>query len=73
MHQYARLDFHGGCWHLVMANAHDCGRKWLSRDSAISDLLWEGWTIDVPHGKRATNNHEGGRHSYGYALKRTIH
>ena len=33
MRQYAWLDFHGGCWHLVTSNAHDPDRKWMNRET----------------------------------------
>jgi hypothetical protein len=73
MRQYAWLDFHGGCWHLVTGNVHDGDRKWANRDSALSDLAGEGWLIDGPHGKRPTMNHDAGRHFFGYGLRRTVH
>jgi hypothetical protein len=73
MRQYAWLDFHGGCWHLVTSNIRDHDRKWANRDSALSDLAAEGWTIDGPHGKQPKIKHDADRHFYGYALKRTIH
>ncbi len=73
MRQYAWLDFHGGCWHLVTGNSHDCDRKWADRQSALSDLTWEGWVIDGPYGKQPTMRHEANRHFYGYGLRRTIH
>ncbi len=73
MRQYAWLDFHGGCWYLVMANTRISDRKWASRDAALSDLTAEGWVIDGPDGKRPIERHEADRHFYGYALRRTIH
>ena len=73
MRQYAWLDFHGGRWHLVTSNAHDPGRKWISREAALSDLTAEGWIIDGPHGKQPTIHHDFNRHFYGYGLRRTIH
>jgi hypothetical protein len=73
MRQYARLDFHGGRWHLVTGNAHDHDRMWTSRDSALSDLAAEGWIIDGLHGKQPSIKHHANRHFYGYELKRTIH
>ena len=73
MRQYSRLDFHGGCWHLVTGNANDRDRKWANRQSALTDLAWEGWLIDGPHGKQPTMRHEAKRHFYGYGLTRTIH
>jgi hypothetical protein len=71
--QYAWLDFHGGCWHLVTSNRNDSDRKWVNRDSAISDLMAEGWIIDGPHGKLPTIKHDADRHFYGYGLMRIIH
>ena len=73
MRQYAWLDFHGGCWHLVTSNVHDADRKWASRDLALSDLESEGWIIDGPHGKQPTIKHNSDRHFYGYGLMRTVH
>ena len=73
MRQIAWLDFHGGCWHLVTSGALDHDRKWANRDLALSDLTWEGWTIDEPHGKQPTMSHESNRHFYGYGLRRTVH
>jgi hypothetical protein len=73
MREYAWLDFHGGCWHLVTGNAGDPDRKWANRHSALSDLTAEGWVIDGPNGEEATTRHDANRHFYGYALKRTIH
>jgi hypothetical protein len=73
MSQLAWLDFHGGCWHLVTGDARDGDRKWISGDSALSDLLSEGWIIDGPHGKQPTIKHDANRHFYGYGLRRTIH
>ncbi|MBN1568338.1 MAG: hypothetical protein JXA73_10870 [Acidobacteria bacterium] len=73
MRQYAWLDFHGGCWHLVTGKKHDQDRKWVKRDAAISDLISEGWIIDGPHGKIPTIKHPANRHFYGYELIRTIH
>ena len=73
MRQYAWLDFHGGRWHLVTANAHDRDRMWKNRESALSDLTWEGWAIDGPHGKQPTIKHDSNRHFYGYGLRCTVH
>jgi len=73
MRQYAWLDFHGGCWHLVTSNVDDPDRKWVSRDAALSDLAFEGWIIDGPHGKQPTMKHDADRHFHGYALRRTVH
>jgi len=73
MRQHAWLDFHGGCWHLVASGDHDPDRKWQNRDSALSDLAWEGWIIDGPNGEQPTMRHSDNRHVYGYALRRTIH
>ena len=73
MRQYAWLDFHGGCWHLITANAHDHDRKWAKRDLALSDLTAEGWIIDEPRGKQPMMKHNADRHFYGYGLMRTIH
>jgi len=73
MRQYAWLDFHGGCWHLITGNANDPGRKWAHRDRALSDLEAEGWMVEGPNGKQPTMRHEANRHFYGYGLKRTIH
>jgi hypothetical protein len=73
MRQYARLDFRGGCWHLVTSNIHYPDRKWANRDLALSDLKAEGWIIDGPHGKRSTIKHDADRHFYGYGLRRTVH
>ena len=73
MRQYAWLDFYGGFWHLVTGDALDCDRKWANRDSALSDLISEGWVIDGPHGKPPTIKHHVNRHFYGYGLMRTIH
>ena len=73
MRQHTWLDFHGECWHLVTSKAHDPDRKWTNRDIALSDLTWEGWVIDGPHGKQPTIQHHANRHLYGYGLMRTIH
>jgi hypothetical protein len=73
MRQYAWLDFHGGCWHLVTSSAHDRDRKWANGDLALSDLASEGWIIDGPHGKQPTIKHDANRHFYGYGLRRTVH
>jgi hypothetical protein len=54
MRQYAWLDFYGGRWHLETSNAHDPDRKWMSRETALSDLTAEVWEIDGPHGKKPT-------------------
>jgi hypothetical protein len=72
MRQYAWLDFHGGCWHLVTKNRRDRDRKWTNRESALSDLSAEGWVIGGPQGKQLTM-HDADWHSYGYRLSRTIH
>ena len=73
MPQYAWLDFHGGCWHLITGKAHDRDRRWINRNVALSDLTAEGWVIDGPHGKQATMKHDANRHFYGYGLRRSIH
>lgn len=73
MRQYAWLDFHGGFWHLVTADAPNRDRKWLNRHFALSDLISEGWIVDKPHGNQPTTMHEANRHFYGYGLRRTIH
>lgn len=73
MRQYAWLDFHGGCWHLITGNAHDLDRKWMDRHLALSDLTSEGWVIDGPHGKQPTMKHDANQHFYGYGLMRTVH
>ena len=57
MRQYAWLDFHGGCWHLVTGNIQDPDRIWASRESALSDLKAEGWIIDGPHEKQPRMQH----------------
>jgi hypothetical protein len=71
--QYAWLNFHGGCWHLISAGAQSSDRKWTDRHSALSDLTAEGWVIDEPHGKQPVIKHEEDRHLYGYGLRRTVH
>ncbi len=73
MRQSAWLDFHGGYWHLLTGNVHDRDRKWASRESALSDLTSEGWMIEGSIGKQPRPRHDANRHSYGYALKRTLH
>jgi hypothetical protein len=73
MRQYAWLDFHGGCWHLITRDARNPDRKWVSRNLALSDLAAEGWVIDGPRGKQPTIRHDANRHFYGYELRRTIH
>jgi hypothetical protein len=73
MRQYAWLDFHGGCWHLVTSNARDRDRMRTDRDLALSDLAAEGWIIDGPQGKQPTIKHDADRPFYGYGLRRTIH
>jgi hypothetical protein len=73
MRQYTRLDFHGGCWHLITGNIHDPYRKWVNRDLALLNLKAEGWIIDAPHGKRPTIKHDADRHFYGYGLRRMVH
>ena len=73
MRQYAWFDFHGGCWHLVTANAPDPDRKWANRFLALSDWTAEGWIIDGPYGKEPTIRHNLNRHFCGYGLLRTIH
>ena len=73
MRQYARLDFYGGCWHLVTANPHDPDRKWAKRNLALSDLTAEGWVVDGTDSKEPTIKHDANRHMYGYGLMRTIH
>jgi hypothetical protein len=73
MRQFAWLDFHGGCWHLIAGNAHDRDRKWTNRHLALSDLTAEGWVIDESQGKQPTTRHNANRHLYGYGLRRTIH
>jgi hypothetical protein len=73
MRQYAWLDFHGGCWHLVTGDACAGNREWIDRDLALSDLTAEGWVIDGPHGKKSTIKHDANWHLYGYGLMRTIH
>ena len=72
MRQYAWLDFHGGCWHLITANTAAQDRKWMNRDLALLDLTMEGWIIDEAQDKRPTVKHHANRHSYGYGLRRTI-
>ena len=73
MHQYAWLNFHGGCWHLETANAKIPDRKWTSRRLALADLAEEGWIVEGAHEKQPTMKHESDRHCYGYGLRRTIH
>jgi hypothetical protein len=73
MRQHAWLDFHGGYWHFLASNAHDCERKWKNRCAALSDLKSEGWIVDALQEKYPSENHEVRRHFYGYKLKRTIH
>jgi hypothetical protein len=73
MFQYAWLDFHGGCWHLVTKNTVDEARNWRDRKSALSELAAEGWTVDGTHGSLSAAEHDPDRHFYGFALKRTIH
>jgi hypothetical protein len=73
MFQYARLDFHGGCWHLVTKNTGGEARKWKDRSSALSELAAEGWTVDGTHGSLPAAEHDANRHFYGFALRRTIH
>jgi hypothetical protein len=73
MREYARLDFHGGYWHLVTNNTDNPDRKWTSWDSALSDLISEGWVIDGPHIGQPTMKHDANRHFYGYGLMRTVH
>jgi len=73
MRQCAWLDFHGGYWHLVTSNIRDPDRKWINRDSALSDLAWEKWVIDGPHGREPTMRHSANRHFYRYGLRRTVH
>jgi hypothetical protein len=72
MRQYARLDYHGGCWHLDAGNARDNERKWAKRGSALSELLAEGWVIDEIRCDQEAI-HDADRHSYCYGLSRTIH
>jgi hypothetical protein len=73
MRQYAWLDYHGGCWHLVIGNANDRDRKWTNRDRDLSYLTWKGWIINGPHGKQPAMKHNANRHFYGYGLIRTVH
>ncbi len=58
MRQYAWLDFHGGCWHLITGNSHDRDWKWVKREVDLSDLIAEVWIIDGPHGKQLTIKHD---------------
>ncbi len=73
MRQYAWLEFHGGCWHLVTGKTHDHDRKWANRHLALLELTAEGWVVDGLHGKQPTIEHDSNRHFYGYGLKRTVH
>ena len=73
MRQYALLDFHGGCWHLITGNAPGRDRKWTNRHLALSDLISEGWILDGSDGRQPTAKHDANRHFYGYELRRTIH
>ena len=73
MRQYAWLEFHGGCWHLVTGESHDRDRKWANRHLAFLELTAEGWVVDGLRGKQPTSKHDANRHFYGYGLRRTVH
>ena len=45
MHQYARLDFYRGKWHLVTGKQADLVRIWVDLQGALIELAEKEWEI----------------------------
>ena len=62
-----------GIWILLTDIEDEGARTWIDRDTALSELAGEGWTITRPYPKRKRKEGDSGRGFQGFALTRTIH
>jgi hypothetical protein len=56
-----------------MGNPRDPIRQWTERETALSQLAGEGWTIIGPFPKIGKSAFDSRRSFYGYALTRIVH
>ena len=73
MKQLAWLDFYRGRWHLATSNIRDPIRRWTDKETALSELANEGWTISGPHPRQLSVKRLQGKGFYGFALTRMVH
>jgi hypothetical protein len=55
MYRYAWLEFDGGLWHLVedlCASPGKSTRRWSDRESALAELMGEGWSVVRPYASK---------------------
>ncbi len=74
--RYAWLEFHRGTWILLTddeSERTEAVRRWIDRETALSELAGEGWTISGPFPSRESRAGDSTSGFYGFALTRTIH
>ena len=74
--QYAWLGFYRGCWILLTDDEKvpaKSARRWMDRETALSELTGEGWKISEPFPRRQRLGVDSKLWFYGFALTRTEH
>ena len=59
-------------WHLATSNPRDPIRQWIDKQTALSELAAECWTISGPYPKRAGFKADLRQRFHGYALTRIV-
>ena len=73
MEQKALLVLDGGEW-LLITDDDDPERVWRDEESALLELMQEGWGVEVgPSTLHAEVPDQPGREVRGYVLRRSVH
>jgi hypothetical protein len=75
MRQFAWLELHKGTWYLltdIREETIQASRKWTDKDTAISELIEEGWEISGPYPNKLSIMLNLGNKYRGFGLIRTI-
>jgi hypothetical protein len=73
MKPLAWLGFYREKWHLMTSKLSDPVRQWIDKETALSDLAGEGWSISGPNSEILNTRTKSGERFSEYELNRIVY